>query len=145
MAAQHNAPDICMEGHCVTKGYGDQTRNQRCEGLLRQKDEALSSYGERLVHCNDRSLRLRSKRLKSHKNLSYSRGQFNSLGTCSSEHHKVLKKDTSQCRSQRFALLRFRSSSMIESIVIGNSAGDVHVARPSGGHFSPWRRSFFER
>ena len=44
MAVHQHAPSICTEEHSVTKGYGDQSRDQRYKVLLRQKEKTLSSH-----------------------------------------------------------------------------------------------------
>ena len=137
MAAHHNAPDICMEGHSVSKCYKDQSRNQRYEVLLRRKEKSpFITFGKRLLHCNSGNLRWRSKRRKFHRTPADVRGEFDSLGTCSSGQCRVSEEETFQSQSQRCALPRLRSSSMTGSHVPSNSAGDVRVASSSGGQFS---------
>ena len=84
------------------------------------EDKVRSSIGKRRVHYNNRRLRMPSKRHKSHRTLKYSRASLKSLGTCSSEQHKVCEEDASQCQKQRSALPRFRSSSFIKSHATDN-------------------------
>ena len=40
MAALHIAPNVQRDGNSITKGYGDQSCDQRDKGTLRQKEEA---------------------------------------------------------------------------------------------------------
>lgn len=144
MAAHQGATEYMHGGAFCLKKLWVQSSNQRDKVLLRQEHKSLSEFGKRLLRCNNGSLRMHSKRHKPYWTFTNPCANFNLLGTCSSEQHKVCEEDNSQCRKTK---VRIASLSPIihDRITCNRQQCRRRPRRESfrSNLFLPWWRTFF--